>query len=438
MKITVIGTGYVGLVAGTCLADLGNEVTCVDKDKAKIDVLNNGGMPIYEPGLKDILEINFKEKRLRFSTDLRKGIEKSEVIFIAVGTPPGENHEADVSNVLEVARSIGKYIEGDIVVVDKSTVPVGTARRIKQTILDSMNGDYRVDVVSNPEFLREGSAVKDFVSPDRIIIGTDSSRAQKIMEKIYRGSVRAGNPLMVTDIESAELIKYASNAFLATKISFINEIARLCEKVGADVKKVAVGMGLDKRIGPRFLQAGLGYGGSCFPKDVKALIQTGIEYGIPFSILPAVEKINEEQRAIVIDKLQSVYPELKGKRIAVWGLAFKPRTDDIREAPSLDVIKELLQNGAEVIAFDPVAQENVQRVFPRLAFGHDPYSILSGCDALIVITEWNEFRDLDFGRVKSLMKSPVIIDGRNIYEKVEMEKRGFTYLDFGRQRIKSS
>lgn len=437
MKITIVGTGYVGLVVGTCLADLGNDVLCVDKDESKIEALKKCEIPIYEPGLKDILEINLKENRLQFITDIRKGVEESEVLFIAVGTPAGENHEADLTNVMTVAESIGKYISGDLVVVNKSTVPVGTAHRIKEIILKNMKGDYQVDVVSNPEFLREGAAIKDFVSPDRIVIGTDSPRARKIMEKIYRSSERAGNPLMVTDIQSAELIKYASNAFLATKISFINEIARLCEKVGADVKKVAVGMGLDKRIGPRFLQAGVGYGGSCFPKDVKAIIQTGINYDSPFSILPAVEKINEEQRTIAIDKLKSVYPDLKGRKIAIWGLAFKPRTDDIREAPSLTIIESLLGLGADIIAFDPVAQENTLKIFPSIKFGHDPYSILTDCDALIVVTEWNEFRNLDFEKVISFMKSPVIVDCRNIYEKEEMEDHGFTYIDFGRGKPKT-
>lgn len=437
MKITIVGTGYVGLVVGTCLADLGNDVLCVDKDESKIEALKKCEIPIYEPGLKDILEINLKENRLQFITDIRKGVEESEVLFIAVGTPAGENHEADLTNVMTVAESIGKYISGDLVVVNKSTVPVGTAHRIKEIILKNMKGGYQVDVVSNPEFLREGAAIKDFVSPDRIVIGTDSPRARKIMEKIYRSSERAGNPLMVTDIQSAELIKYASNAFLATKISFINEIARLCEKVGADVKKVAVGMGLDKRIGPRFLQAGVGYGGSCFPKDVKAIIQTGINYDSPFSILPAVEKINEEQRTIAIDKLKSVYPDLKGRKIAIWGLAFKPRTDDIREAPSLTIIESLLGLGADIIAFDPVAQENTLKIFPSIKFGHDPYSILTDCDALIVVTEWNEFRNLDFEKVISFMKSPVIVDCRNIYEKEEMEDHGFTYIDFGRGKPKT-
>ena len=431
MKITVVGTGYVGLVAGTCLADLGNDVICIDSDARKIDNLKTGILPIFEPGLKDILDINAKEGRIHFTTDIREGVEQSEVIFIAVGTPLGANHEADVSAVLSVARAIGTYINGDKVIVDKSTVPVGTARIVKKTICDIMRGSYKVEVVSNPEFLREGSAVKDFMVPDRIVIGVDTPHAREIMEKIYRGIVRAGKPLLVTSIESAELIKYASNAFLATKISFINEIARLCEKVGADVKQVALGMGLDDRIGPRFLQAGVGYGGSCFPKDVNALIQIGIHYKTPFSILEAVENVNKEQRTIIIDKLLSVYPDLTGKHIALWGLAFKPKTDDIRDAPSLDIIRQLLEKGVDISAFDPVAQNNIQNVYPQVTYGNDPYSILPGADAIILVTEWNEFRELDFARVISLMKRPVLIDGRNIYVRDEMEKYGFLYIGFG-------
>jgi len=432
LKITVIGTGYVGLVAGVCLADFGNDVVCVDKIEEKIESLRKGIIPIYEPGLKDLLDVNVAQDRLHFTTSLREGVEKSDVIFIAVGTPKGANHEADLSSVMDVAREISAYINGNKVIVDKSTVPVGTARKVKRVICDNMKGDYEINVVSNPEFLREGSAVKDFISPDRIVIGTDSPVAQKVMEKIYHGSVRAGNPLFITDIESAELIKYASNSFLAMKISFINEIARLCEKVGADVKEVAVGMGLDKRIGPRFLQAGLGYGGSCFPKDVHALIQAGIAYNVPFKILPAVEAINNEQRLLMIGKLRKIYPDLKGKRIALWGLAFKPRTDDIRDAPSLDIIRELLKSGAQVSAFDPVADKHVKKVFSGIRYGSDPYAVLADCDALLVITEWNAFRELDFERVKSLMKAPVLIDGRNIYQRDEIEQYGFTYIGFGR------
>jgi UDPglucose 6-dehydrogenase len=431
MKITVIGSGYVGLVAGTCLADLGNDVICVDNDVNKITRLQAGILPIYEPGLKDVLEINVKEGRLWFTTDIREGIEKSDVLFIAVGTPPGDNHEADVSAVLSIARAIGEYINGDKIVVDKSTVPVGTAHIVKRTILEAMKGHFQVDVVSNPEFLREGTALKDFMVPDRIIIGVDSPHSKEVMEKIYRGIVRAGKPLLVTSIESAELIKYASNAFLATKISFINEIARLCEKVGADVKQVALGMGLDDRIGARFLQAGVGYGGSCFPKDVNALIQTGNQYGTPFSILESVKTVNRRQRTIVVEKLQGIYPELAEKYIALWGLSFKPKTDDIRDAPSLDIISQLLKKGARVSAFDPVAQKNVQKIYPQITYGTDPYSILPGADAIILVTEWNEFRELDFSKVVSLMKKPILIDGRNIYDREEMVRYGFTYIGFG-------
>jgi len=431
MKITVIGSGYVGLVAGTCLADLGNDVICVDNDVNKITSLQAGILPIYEPGLKDVLEINVKEGRLWFTTDIREGIEKSDVLFIAVGTPPGDNHEADVSAVLSIARAIGEYINGDKIVVDKSTVPVGTAHIVKRTILEAMKGHFQVDVVSNPEFLREGTALKDFMVPDRIIIGVDSPHSKEVMEKIYRGIVRAGKPLLVTSIESAELIKYASNAFLATKISFINEIARLCEKVGADVKQVASGMGLDDRIGSRFLQAGVGYGGSCFPKDVNALIQTGNHYGTPFSILESVQTVNSRQRAIVVEKLQGIYPELAEKYIALWGLSFKPKTDDIRDAPSLDIISQLLKKGARVSAFDPVAQKNVQKIYPHITYGTDPYSILHGADAIILVTEWNEFRELDFSKAVSLMKNPILIDGRNIYDREEMVRYGFTYIGFG-------
>ncbi len=432
MKLSVVGSGYVGLVAGTCFADLGNEVICVDNDESKIESLTSGEVPFYEPGLKDILDMNVREGRLRFTTDLKNGVENSEVIFIAVGTPPGANHEADLTSVLAVAKLIGEYANGDKVVVDKSTVPVGTAKKVEKIARENVKGDFQIDVVSNPEFLREGSAVKDFSSPDRIVVGVDSDRAKDVMERIYRSHVRAGNPLMITDVESAELIKYASNAFLATKITFMNELARLCEIVGADVKKVGIGMGTDKRIGPRFLQAGIGYGGSCFPKDVKALIQIGLEHNSPFKILPAVDQINDEQRLLMVDKLKTVYPNLKGKKIALWGLAFKPRTDDIREAPSIDIIKELLNDGAEIAAFDPVAMENVKPLYPDIEYGSNPYEIVERCDALLLLTEWNEFRHPDFEKVIKMMDKPVLIDGRNIYERQEMENYGFQYYAFGR------
>lgn len=432
MKITVVGTGYVGLVAGTCLADLGNDVICVDKVAEKVKKLKKGVIPIYEPGLQEMFDINIRQNRLQFTTSLEEGITKSDVIFIAVGTPPGANHEADLSSVLAVAKTIGKHINGYKVVVDKSTVPVGTAAKVKQTIIENMENEHEVDVVSNPEFLREGAALKDFITPDRIVVGTDSPRARDVMEKIYRGIVRAGSPLIITDIESAELIKYASNSFLATKISFMNEVSRLCEKVGADVKKVALGMGLDERIGPRFLQAGIGYGGSCFPKDVKALIQTGKHHGVDFRILDVVEKINSEQRYLMLTKLREFYPKLKGKKIAIWGLSFKPRTDDIREAPSKDIIRELLNEGAEISVFDPIAQDNMKEIYSNINYGTDPYSILDDADALLLLTEWNVFRELDFIRVKSLMQRPLLLDGRNVYVPDEIREHGFTYVSFGR------
>lgn len=432
MKISVIGTGYVGLVAGTCLADMGNKVICVDIDEEKIASLNRGEITIFEPGLKDLLDINTSEKRLLFTTDIKDAVERTEVIYIAVGTPMGENHEADLTAVLKVAESIGKYANGDKVVVDKSTVPVGTAEKVKKTIMENLTGDYEIDVVSNPEFLREGAAVKDFSSPDRIVIGTDSARAEQIMSRIYRSHIRTDNPLIITSVKSAEMIKYASNAFLATKISFMNEIARLCDKVGADVKEVAAGMGLDKRIGSRFLQAGVGYGGSCFPKDVMALIQTGIEHDTPFRILPAVDKVNTEQRELMITKLKNVYSSLKGKKVCLWGLAFKPKTDDMREAPSVDIIKMLLEEGAEVNAFDPVAEREVLKDFPQVNFGQDIYSAAEGCDAVLLVTEWNEFRHPDFERIKDCMNKAVMVDGRNIYDRAELEAFGFIYAGFGR------
>ncbi|RKY87589.1 UDP-glucose 6-dehydrogenase [candidate division KSB1 bacterium] len=432
MKIAVIGTGYVGLVVGVCLADLGNEVFCIDVDESKIESLKKGVLPIYEPGLKDILDINVKENRLFFTTDLRMGIKMSEVIFIAVGTPPGANHEADVTAVFNVAKVIGECMNGYKIIVNKSTVPVGTGEMVKDVIAKNMKGDYEFDVVSNPEFLREGTAVKDFTSPDRIIIGAETERAKKIMQRIYRGIVRTGKPLMITDIKSAEMIKYASNSFLATKISFINEIARLCEKVGADVKEVAKGMGLDQRIGPRFLQAGIGFGGSCFPKDVRALIQKGKENNIEFKIINAVETVNYEQRFIPVKKLKEIFGSLNNLRIGIWGLSFKPKTDDMREAPSITIINELKKEGADVIAFDPIAKENAKKILKDIEYGNTPYETAKNCNALLLLTEWNEFRELDMIKVKDLMKNPVLIDCRNIYEKEELIKMGFTYRGIGR------
>ena len=432
MKISCVGCGYVGIVAGTCLADMGNEVTCCDIDKSKINKLKRGVIPIYEPGLKDMFERNVKGKRLRFSSDMKDTIKKSDVIFITVGTPPGRNHEADLCAVESVAGQIGKNMKSYKLIVNKSTVPVGTAELVKKIVRKNQTEKFEFDVISNPEFLREGEAVKDFTNPDRIVIGTDSEKAEEIMMSIYRGIARADKPVFITDIKSAEMIKYASNAMLATRISFMNEIAQLCEKVGADVKSVAKGVGLDNRIGPRFLQAGMGYGGSCFPKDVKALSELMKQNKVKDKLLSAVNTINEDQRKFIFQKIKKLISPLKGKSIAIWGLAFKPKTDDIREAPSIDIIRELQRSGAKVRAFDPVAKINAKKVLKGVTFCSDPYSTVKGCDALLVATEWNEFRTLDFEHVKRLLKQPNIIDGRNIYEPEEMRKAGFNYVGIGR------
>lgn len=432
MKISCMGCGYVGLVAGTCLADMGNEVTCFDIDKGKINKLNKGVIPIYEPGLKDMFERNIKEKRLRFSNDIKTTIKKSNVIFITVGTPPGKNHEADLFAVKSVAEQIGRNMDTYKVIVNKSTVPVGTAELVREIIKKNQTGDCEFDVVSNPEFLREGEAVKDFTNPDRIVIGTDNEKAKKIMVSIYRGIARADKPVFITDIKSAEMIKYASNAMLATRISFMNEIAQLCEKVGADIKSVAKGIGLDNRIGPRFLQAGMGYGGSCFPKDVRALIELMKRNKVKGEVLSAVNRVNEDQRKFILLKIKKLLPSLKEKTIAIWGLAFKPKTDDIREAPSIAIIMELQRLGAKIRAFDPEAKLNAKKVLKGVIFCNDPYSTVKGCDALVIATEWNEFRVLDIDKIKRLLKQPNIIDGRNIYEPEEMKNAGFNYVGIGR------
>lgn len=432
MKISCMGCGYVGLVAGTCLADMGNEVTCFDIDKGKINKLNKGIIPIYEPGLKDMFERNIKEKRLRFSNDIKTTIKKSNVIFITVGTPPGKNHEADLFAVKSVAEQIGRNMDTYKVIVNKSTVPVGTAELVRKIIKKNQTGDCEFDVVSNPEFLREGEAVKDFTNPDRIVIGTDNEKAKKIMVLIYRGIARADKPVFITDIKSAEMIKYASNAMLATRISFMNEIAQLCEKVGADIKSVAKGIGLDNRIGPRFLQAGIGYGGSCFPKDVRALIELMKRNKVKGEVLSAVNRVNEDQRKFILLKIKKLLPSLKEKTIAIWGLAFKPKTDDIREAPSIAIIMELQRLGAKIRAFDPEAKLNAKKVLKGIIFCNDPYSTVKGCDALVIATEWNEFRVLDIDKIKRLLKQPNIIDGRNIYEPEEMKNAGFNYVGIGR------
>ncbi|GAN34525.1 MAG: UDP-glucose/GDP-mannose dehydrogenase family protein [Candidatus Brocadia sp. AMX2] len=433
MKICCIGCGYVGLVAATCLSDMGNDVICIDVDKNKINNLKKGIIPIYEPGLKDMLDRNTREKRIAFSTKIKEGIQNSEVIFIAVGTPPDVNNCADISAIISVAENIGQYMNGYKVIVNKSTAPVGTLEKIGKVIKSFQNKRIKYDLVSNPEFMREGEAIKDFTNPDRIVIGLQSEKAKRIMTSIYSGLARTDKPIMFTDIRSAELIKYASNAMLATRISFMNEMAQLCEKVGGDIKAIAKGIGLDSRIGPRFLQAGAGYGGSCFPKDVKALAEIMKANGIEAKILTAVDEVNELQKRSLIEKIKKLVPVLKGKNIAIWGLAFKPKTDDMREAPSILIIQQLQELGAKIKAFDPEAQETAKKILQDVTYCDDPYFAVKGCDALVIVTEWNEFRDLDLKKVKRLIKHPNIIDGRNIYEPYEMEKLGFNYICVGRK-----
>jgi UDPglucose 6-dehydrogenase len=432
MKITMVGTGYVGLTVGTCLAELGNDVICVDIDENKVNSLNNGEVPIYEPGLDNMLKRNFKSKRISFTIDVKGAIQTSDVIFIAVGTPPGKDHKADLSFVKQVAKDIGTYMNGYKVVVDKSTVPVGTAQLVSEIIKENQLEPIDFDVVSNPEFLREGEAINDFMMPDRVVIGADSEKAKNMMENIYKGIARTNKPIMFTDTKSAEIIKYASNAMLATRISFMNEIAKLCEKSGGDVKEVAKGMGLDSRIGPRFLQAGVGYGGSCFPKDVKALAQTMNHHEVESKILQSVEHVNEEQKKSLLPKIKKLLPDLNGKTIAIWGLAFKPKTDDMREAPSVVVIEQLQNEGARIRAFDPVAQESAKKMLNNVEYFSDPYDAIKDADMLVIVTEWNEFRNLDKQKMKELMKHPNIIDGRNVYGPNEMKELGFNYIGVGR------
>jgi UDPglucose 6-dehydrogenase len=431
MKFTVVGTGYVGLVTGVGFANLGHDVVCLDVDKAKIEMIERGKLPIYEPGLLEIFERNFKGGRLKFTTDTKMAVETSEVIFICVGTPPNHRQEADLTAVQEVAASIGRHMNDYKVVVNKSTVPVGTADLVKRVILENQPAPLDVDVVSNPEFLREGAAVKDFENPDRIIIGTDSKRAEEIMTTVYRSVARTGRPIMLTGVRSAELIKYATNTMLATRISFMNQLAHLCEKVGADIRDVARGMGLDGRIGSRFLHAGIGYGGSCFPKDVKALIQTLKQNECPADLFEAVHRINEAQKELAILKLSTVL-EIKGSTVAVWGLSFKPKTDDIREAPALTIVSSLIKMGADVHVYDPIAAENAKKQIPEMRVFDNPYETIRDCDALVVATEWDEFRNLDVRAVKVLLKQPIVVDGRNIYDPEEMKAEGFTYLGIGR------
>jgi UDPglucose 6-dehydrogenase len=432
MKIAVIGTGYVGLTSGTCLAEIGNEVICVDIDERKIRELNGNIMPIFEPGLKELVVRNRKDGRLSFTTDLKKSIKDSEIVFICVGTPPRQNGEADLSYVENVARTIAEVMDSYKVIVEKSTVPVHTGEKVANSIKSYNRHKVEFDVVSNPEFLREGSAVNDFMRPDRIVIGCESEKAKEIMQKLY-SPLKA--PIVFTDIKSAEIIKHASNSFLATKISFINAIANICELTGADVEKVAEGMGLDKRVGRSFLSAGIGYGGFCFPKDAEAFIKIADKIGYDFKLLRAVQEINNSQKNHFIKKIEKSLWVIKGKKIGVLGLAFKPNTDDMRFAPSIDIVNELQKEGAVIQAYDPESMEKSKSVLKDLVYCQNPYDAAKDADALLILTEWNEFKELDLKKVKSLMKHNLILDGRNIYNPDEMDKFGFTYISIGRQEV---
>jgi UDPglucose 6-dehydrogenase len=433
MNICVIGTGYVGLVSGTCFSDVGNNVTCIDLDESKIENLKKGIIPIYEPGLKEMVLKNIDANRLHFSTNLAEGMKDAEVVIIAVGTPQAPSGEANLEYVENVAVSIGENLNGYKVIVTKSTVPVGTGQRVKNIVKEYSHGKFEFDVASNPEFLREGSAVYDTMNMDRAVIGVESQRAEEVLTKLHEPF---NTEIVVTNVETSEMIKYAANAFLATKISFINEIANLSEHFGADVKKVAEGIGLDKRIGKHFLQAGIGYGGSCFPKDTSALIHIGREVGEDLSILKAVENVNKQQRMKIADKVNEVYPDLEGKKLAVLGLAFKPNTDDMRYAPSVDLIPYLKNKGAEVIAFDPVAYENATKEIEGLNYTTDLYETVKDSDAVIILTEWDEVKKMDLNKVKELVNHPVIIDGRNIFELEDMKQLGFYYASIGRPTVK--
>ena len=438
MRISVVGSGYVGLVSGTCFAETGITVTCVDVDVRKIDNLNKGIIPIYEPGLETMIERNVEKKRLFFTTSLKESLVNSDAVFIAVGTPPDEDGSADLKYVLGVAAEIGQNLDHYMVIVTKSTVPIGTAKKVKAAVqaeLDKRGVDYPFDVASNPEFLKEGDAIDDFLKPDRIVVGTESDRAEKTLRRLYKPFTLNNHPILFMDIPSAELTKYAANSMLATKISFMNDIANLCEKVGADVNNVRIGIGSDSRIGNKFLYAGVGYGGSCFPKDVKALIKTSDEYGHSLEILKSVEDVNDRQKSFMFTKIMNYFNnDLKGKRLAMWGLSFKPNTDDMREAPALVMIDKLLEQGAEIKAYDPVAMEEAKRRLGegKVNFVDEQYEALIDADALIIMTEWNEFRVPKFTIVEKLMKSKVIFDGRNIYEPQEMAEFGYDYFAVGR------
>nr|WP_321452349.1 UDP-glucose/GDP-mannose dehydrogenase family protein [uncultured Carboxylicivirga sp.] len=436
MKISIIGTGYVGLVTGTCFSDTGINVTCVDIDEKKIENLKQGIIPIYEPGLDRMVLSNVDKERLHFTTDIKESLQQAEAVFIAVGTPPGEDGSADLSHVLAVAREIGKHITNHIVVVTKSTVPIGTAKKVKAAVQDEIEKrgvQVEFDVASNPEFLKEGNAIEDFLKPDRIVVGVESEKAEKIMQKLYKPFTLNGHPILFMDIPSAEMTKYAANAMLATKISFMNDIANLCEIVGADVSNVRRGIGSDSRIGNKFIYAGAGYGGSCFPKDVKAIIKTAQQYNYRLRLLESVEDVNNDQKKVLVKKILSHFGDIKGKTFAMWGLSFKPQTDDMREAPSVVIANALIEAGAKVKAYDPVAEEEAQKILgDSIEYGKDQYDALIDADALILITEWPEFRIPNFKVMEKLMNEKVIFDGRNIYDPAEMKENGFAYYGIGR------
>jgi UDPglucose 6-dehydrogenase len=436
MKIAVVGTGYVGLVTGTCFAEVGLNVVCIDIDQRKIDNLKQGILPIYEPGLEEMVKRNFDKGRLNFSTNLKESIVGCEAAFIAVGTPPDEDGSADLKYVLGVAAEIGTYMQDYMVVVTKSTVPVGTANKVRTALKNALNArgsNIDFDVASNPEFLKEGAAIDDFMKPDRIVIGVESDKAQEVMSRLYKPFLLNGHPCIFMDIPSAEMTKYAANSMLATKISFMNDIANLCEIMGADVNMVRKGIGSDSRIGHKFIYPGIGYGGSCFPKDVKALIKTADEHGYSMQVLKAVEQVNDEQKQVMFSKLSNYFGSLAGKTIAMWGLSFKPKTDDMREAPSLVIIDELLAAGAKVIAYDPVAMHEAERILGnKITYSIDQYATLEGADALVIVTEWPEFRAPDFSMIAKALNQKAIFDGRNIYEPEEMQALGFHYECIGR------
>jgi UDPglucose 6-dehydrogenase len=433
LNISVVGTGYVGLVTGTCFADLGVKVTCIDNDKNKIDMLNAGRIPIYEPGLEELVAKNVREDRLRFTSNIEEGVQNSLVIFIAVGTPEKDDGSADLTYVDQVARAIAMNMKDYKVIITKSTVPVGTGAHIREVIEQNQREKINFDVVSNPEFLREGSAIADFQKPDRIVIGADSDQAIAIMKDLYRPLFLGETPFIITNIESSEMIKYASNAFLATKISFINDIANLCELVGADVQTVAKGMGLDTRIGPQFLHAGPGYGGSCFPKDTKAIVNIAKNAGYELAVVPAAIEVNEMQKLRMVDKIVAALGgSVKGKKIGFLGLAFKPDTDDMREAPSIVIINKLQEMGAKIKAYDPAAIAESKKVLKDVEFADDPYSAVETCDACVLVTEWNQFRNMELDKIKNLLKEPVFIDLRNVYNPSRMRSAGFKYFCIGR------